>query len=107
MTGRNVSPRRGWVEHKGDGVPAPIGTPVEVRMFNGDVQTFVVGGATFGLDGAAIERSRGRWNGWDHSDGGPMGPKFKAYRLLTSAAAEERNTALFRSWLKVRGFDLC
>lgn len=95
-----------WIDHHGNGRPLPIGTLVEARMFNGDVHRFAVGGATFGLDGAPIDRSRGRWSGWDYSDGGPMGPKFRSYRVVTSSAARERDVAMFRSWLDVKEPEL-
>lgn len=93
----------GWTHHDGAGRPVPLGTPVEVRMFNGDVQSFRAGSATFDLDGTPIDRSRSAgWSGWDYSDGGPMAPKFRSYRIITDDAARERNTATFRSWLGIR-----
>lgn len=96
----------GWIEHDGTGRPVPLGTSVEVRMFNGDVQSFKAGAATFDLDGTPIDRSRGRWSGWDYSDGGPMAPKFRSYRILTDGSGRERATVLFRSWLNAREGEL-
>lgn len=95
---------RGWIAHNGNGRPVPLGTLVEVRMFNGDVQRLKTGAATFDLDGTPIPawRSAG-WSGWDYGDGGPMGPKFKEYRVLRmDTHTRERNAAMFRSWLNVR-----
>ena len=51
------------------------------------------------LDGSPLPRCRGRWSGWDWSDGGPMPPKFKAYRVNEQFA---RNAAMFVAWLDVR-----
>ncbi|PTD19897.1 hypothetical protein [Sphingomonas fennica] len=97
----------GWVQHSGNGCPLPQGTLIDVRHFNGDVTRGVrVGGFTVDLDGSLISRSRGRWSGWDYSDGGPMAPKFKAYRVCVDGAAHERNAAMFRSWLNVRQEEL-
>lgn len=101
----SYDPSFAWIEHNGAGRPVPIGTLVEARMFNGEVRRFTVGNATFGLDGAPIDRSRGRWSGWDYSDGGPMGPKFRYYRVLIESIARERSAAMFRSWLNVRLAD--
>lgn len=91
-----------WVVHDGKGCPLPAGTLVDVRHFNGEVSVSVrVGGFTVAPDGARIPRSRGRWSGWDYHDGGPMPPKFKAYRTYKAADRRARDTALFNSWLLV------
>lgn len=90
-----------WVEHHGRGRPCLVGMQIDVRHFNGDVSTFAAGdGTTFHLDGSRIEAIRARWSGWDYHDGGPMGPKFKAWR--PHVTAEQRNAEMFQSWLDVR-----
>ena len=98
---------RAWVEHNGAGRPVPVGTLVQVRMFNGDVLTIKAGTGTFDLDGTPIPawRSAG-WSAWDYNDGGPMAPKFRSYRVLTDDTARERNAAMFQSWLNVRQEEL-
>ncbi|EZP79518.1 hypothetical protein BV97_03955 [Novosphingobium resinovorum] len=85
-----------WVEHHGRGRPVPVGTVVDLMHFNGDVtRAFVAGsGKTFDVDGSVIHPSRARWSGWDHSDGGPMGPKFRAYRIMQKAALRHREEAV-------------
>lgn len=90
-----------WITHTGQGRPVPVGTTLDILHFNGDVtHGFIAGsGVTFDIDGAVIDKSRARWSGWDFHDGGPMGPKFKAYRLLVPDDQRERNAAMFRSWL--------
>jgi hypothetical protein len=93
-----------WISHSGNGRPVPLGTKLDILHFNGDVtRGFVAGsGMTFDVDGAVIAPSRARWSGWDYHDGGPMAPKFKAYRLFVNNERRERNATMFRSWLKVR-----
>ena len=94
-----------WIIHHGNGCPLPKGTLIDVRLHNGEVlQRIAVGGVTVGLDGSIISRSRGRWNAWDYSDGGPMAPKFKAYRICEDAKA--RNAAMFASWLDIRELEV-
>lgn len=90
-----------WVIHHGNGRPLPAGTKLDILHFNGDVtRGFVVGsGVTFDIDGSIIDRVHARWSGWDHHDGGPLAPKFKAYRLMVQGESRERNAAMFRSWL--------
>lgn len=87
---------RPWVKHDGKGRPVPRGTYVDIRHFNGDVSLNVeIGGNTaFGADGT---RGRGpyTYNGWNFTDGGPMGPKFKEYRL----AERELTMESFRAML--------
>lgn len=90
--------RSDWVEHDGRGRPVPPGTIVDIRHFNGDVtHDFVVGGATtFAPDGTVIELSRARWSGWEFHDGGPMGPKFRAYRVKGEPAGQRLQSEILR-----------
>lgn len=98
----SVSTTNGWVQHNGQGRPVPAGTPVEVEMFNGVRRQITAGSGTHDIDGTPIPdwRSAG-WSAWDYSDGGPMEPKFKAYRVLLLDSRKERDAALFQSWLNV------
>lgn len=94
---------QGWVEHSGRGAPVQSGTSVQIRRFNGDIDTFNVGqGHTVASDGALLTSGRARWSCWDFSDGGPMPVKARAYRVVTTAGAIERNGVMFREWLNVR-----
>ena len=91
----------GWVDHSGNGYPLPNGTLVQARRFNGDVETFRIGDAkTVARDGTEIPASRARWSAWDYFDGGPMPVKFRSYRVLSTPEVFERNTAMFREWLR-------
>lgn len=96
-----------WIIHNGCGRPVPIGTLVEVQMFNGVRREIAAGTATHDLDGSPIPawRSAG-WSAWDFNDGGPLGPKFRAYRLVEVDKRMARDAALFRSWLVVREGEL-
>lgn len=79
----------GWQTHEGKGRPIPVGTLVDVRRFNGDVDRIIAGaGPTVAPDGTVIDSSRARWSGWDHFDGGPMAVKFRAYRVVNLAPSE-------------------
>ncbi len=92
-----------WITHSGNGCPVAIGTLVEVEMFNGVRKTIAAGTSTHDLDGTTVPRSRSAgWSAWDFNDGGPMAPKFKAYRLIVNNERGERNATMFRSWLRVR-----
>ena len=83
-----------WIEHDGKGRPVPIGTLIDIRLFNGDVLERVrPGQICVDLDGTVI-KGPGRWNGWRYDDGGPMAPKFKAYRLCKDEA-KARSVAKF------------
>ena len=96
----------GWIQHNGLGRPIPIGTMVQVEMFNGLIRTIAAGTVVHDVDGRQIppERSAG-WSAWDYHDGGPMAPKFRAYRLIATSETRERNTAMFRSWLNTRALE--
>lgn len=88
-----------WIEHNGSGCPLPKGTLIDVRHFNGEVsQGLTVGAILLGNDGTPIPSCGKRFSGWDHGDGGPMAPKFRAYRRSVDA----RNAALFADWLTVK-----
>ena len=74
---------RAWIKHHGRGCPLPKGTLIEVRHFNGEVSSGVrVGGICVARDGSPLPQSCARWSGWDYSDGGPMAPKFREYRVI-------------------------
>ncbi len=91
-----------WIKHTGDGCPVPVGTLIETKRFNGDViQHRACQGPVLGDDGKPIAQPGARFSAWDFTDGGPMPPKVKAYRILVFDTARERNTAMFRSWLRV------
>jgi len=64
-------------------MPVSVGTLIEVEMFNGVSRIIAAGTATHDPNGNPIsaQLSAG-WSSWDFSDGGPMGPKFRSYRLL-------------------------
>lgn len=80
---------RGWVEHHGAGRPLPNGTLIDVRHFNGEVTEGVaVGSMCFAPDGSPLPMICRRWSGWDRNDGGPMAPKFKAFRIRTAVDEE-------------------
>lgn len=105
MAKRNTS-AKGWIEHHGRGRPIPIGTMVQVEMFNGIIRTIAAGTVVHDVDGRQIppERSAG-WSAWNYHDGGPMAPKFRAYRLVATSETRARDTAMFRSWLNVRALE--
>lgn len=86
-----------WIKHDGKGCPVPLGTCVDIRHFNGDTTRNYIagGGVTFAPDGSIVAPNTARWNGWEFSDGGPMGPKFKEYRI----AKRELTMEMFRNML--------
>jgi hypothetical protein len=91
-----------WIRHSGNGRPVAIGTLVEVEMFNGVRRTITTGKGTYDLDGTPIPLSRSAgWSAWNYFDGGPMGPKFKAYRIASMDGHHQRRSEMFRSWLNV------
>ena len=107
MASKASTAAKGWVKHHGNGRPVPIGTLVDVLMFNGVIRTIVAGTGTHDLNGDPIPDSQSAgWSGWIYDDGGPIGPKFKSYRVIVRDERRERNAAMFRSWLNVREREL-
>lgn len=79
-----------WEYHDGRGRPIPLGSVVDVRRFNGDVERIIAGaGPTVAPNGVIMDPSCARWNAWDHFDGGPMAVKFRAYRIVKGAHSPE------------------
>lgn len=94
---------RQWIQHDGLGCPLPRGTLVDIQHFSGVITRGVtVGQVCVDADCRPISRELRRWSGWEFSDGGPMAPKFQAYRLNTS---RHQYAAVFRSWLDVRELE--
>lgn len=62
---------QGWTEHHGWFVPLPAGTLAKIMLFNGDVETILVG-----------HEDR---HCWFHFDGQSKGLKARRYRVVTPA----------------------
>lgn len=92
-----------WITHDGASRPVPLGSMIDIEHFDGQISRRVkVGPVSFGKDGSREEHGYPTlYSGWHYSDGGPMGPKFRRYRLCQQDAGRERNAAMFQSWLKV------
>lgn len=90
-----------WIEHHGQSAPVPSGTRIEAEQFNGLRITLTTGSVMFDDDGSP-EPQRGptEWSAWKFNDGGPMGPKFRRYRVITSEGRQDRYAATFAGWLK-------
>ena len=100
MASNAVTMNRAWVKHHGAGCPLPKGTLIDVRHFNGEVTEGVRVGAFTVNDDGSLRSAPGAFSGWNYSEGGPMPPKFRSYRLRVTP--EQRNAEIFRTWLDIR-----
>lgn len=89
-----MAAHQGWREHAGFGCPVPVGTLVDVRRFNGDVDRFNAGhGPVIDDAGNPISCGKGRWSCWNHFDGGPKAVKARTYRVVEGATAYAAHAA--------------